>query len=87
MGFLTQNRDFVAVNNRFIFYILHFASFVLAVYLIPYMQPLAAQYIPDAYSWSRLFATWLAAYILALIILPELLCMIYKAIMLNDESG
>jgi hypothetical protein len=85
MDFLKQNQYFVAANSKIVYYILHFASFVLAIYLLPYLTPLATQYIPETYSWARLPATWLAAYFLALTILPELLCAIYKMIMLNDD--
>lgn len=84
--FIKQNRAFVAYHSYAIYLLLEFASFVLAVYLIPYLQPLSVQYIPEAYAWARVIAVWLAAYLLALTILPEILCAIYKAIMLNDNQ-
>jgi hypothetical protein len=85
MSFLKENQAIVAMHSIIVYYLLHFASFVLAVYLIPYLQPLSVQYVPEAYAWSRIVVVWLVAYLLALMILPELLCAIYKMIMLNDD--
>lgn len=81
------NRAFVAASSRWVFYLLHFSSFVIALYLYPYLQPFAEQYIPEAYAVARLPATWLATYFLALTILPEILCMIWKMVMMGDDSG
>jgi len=68
-------KAYAEVNNKVAFHIIMFIGFVAAFYIMPFIQVQVPKYIHQTYLQVPL--TYLATYVVALYILPEIGAYIY----------
>lgn len=79
---MSVNRVIVYHNSKFMYHVLLFVSFILAVITIPFVQTFLESRLDQA--WLVISISYLAAYVLAIYVFPEICFFIYKSSMKKE---
>jgi predicted tellurium resistance membrane protein TerC len=74
-----QSRAIVRYNSSLWFYVISFVGFIGAILLMPQTTELVAKYVPPENQWLHLGTVYFVSYLLAVVILPEIGCWIYRS--------
>ncbi len=77
-----QNQAEVAYYSSIMFHVIRFIAFVVAIKLLPKFQELAIQYVPQEILQTPV--AYLATFVAALYVIPEVGCMVYKMTMISE---
>lgn len=82
---MTINREIMKYSNKYLYHVVLVGSFAIAVYFIPSLQNVAAQYLDQI--WLQKVASYVAAYLLAIYAIPEIVFFGYKAYLSNKRNS